>query len=136
MKTPLLSALLLIGCSVALLAKIGDTEAQIEASYGKPLRQWIDYLGYKKLYHLSGFNVSVNYSGGISQMERFQRLDGYLSEREIKTLSKMSAAGRPDVVSYDDNSVLTVTTRSFEKKTAAARRAGFTNQESSRQGKP
>jgi hypothetical protein len=130
MKKIFLCALLLIECSVSLLARIGENQAQIEKRYGKSTGRWDDVVGYVKHYEWRGFTVIVSFVNGISQRERFNRVwpdapgrDNRDIERQMKIdkklLAQISCLGKNGVIADDDGYAFT--TRAFEEKYEAAR---------------
>jgi len=130
MKTKIL--LILTSGALALqltpaLARIGETEEQIDHRYGKPAGKWDDYIGYKKLYHWHGFDVMVTFSDGVSQREMFNKPGGILDAHIQKYLAKVTGAGRNGVV-YDDFAGA-FTTKAFEEKYVAARTAAWAKAE-------
>lgn len=76
-------------------ARIGDTEQQIEARYGKAtdtLSKGNEPL--QKLYRSSGLDIGVTYIDGVSQIESFRKEDqSALSKNEIALLLEANAAG-------------------------------------------
>ena len=76
-------------------ARIGETEQQIEARYGKAtdtLSKGNEPL--QKLYRSSGLDIGVTYIDGVSQIESFRKEDrSALSKNEIALLLEANAAG-------------------------------------------
>jgi len=58
---------------MALFANIGETEAQIEARYGKQIGQWTESVGFRKAYSSNGLTILVYYLNNVAQMEKFQK---------------------------------------------------------------
>jgi hypothetical protein len=131
MKQLITSAILLIGCNVTLLAKIGEDELQVEKRYGASTGRWGDVIGYVKHYEWRGFTVAVSFVNGISQRESFNRVwpdapgrDNRDIERQMKIdkklLAEISALGKNGVI-LEGDSGYTYTTKKFEGKYSAAR---------------
>src|SRR5437667_9289666 len=71
-------------CATGAQARVGETEKQIEARYGKPVGRWADFLGEKKLYHARDYEVMVSYWNGRSGREDFSKRDNSeISKNEI-----------------------------------------------------
>jgi hypothetical protein len=113
------------------LARVGETEAQIDHRYGKTAGKWDDYLGYKKLYHWHGFDVLVTFLDGMSQREMFNRSDGIQDPHDKKYLAKVSGEGRNGIIHEEES--LTYTTKEFAEKYAAARAAAWAKSEEKQQ---
>ena len=107
----------------ASLAKVGETEGQVDHRYGKPAGQWDDYLGYKKLYHWHGFNVMVTFVDGVSHREMFDKIEGPFDPKVQKYLIKFSGVGKNGIIFNDATGVFT--TKDFEEKYVAARTAAW-----------
>ena len=91
MKALAPSVLLLFGCSVTLIAKIGETEAQIEKALGKPFDTPARNL---KSYLFGPFNVSVFFIDGVSESETFVKRDhSPISQSEIMQLIQLDGGG-------------------------------------------
>lgn len=130
MTTKLLAAILLIGCSVTLFAKIGENESQVEKRYGVSTGRWDDVVGYVKHYEWRGFTVAVSFVNGISQRESFNRVwpdapgrDNRDIERQMKIdkkfLAEISALGKNGVILEDDSGYI-FTTEKFKEARARA----------------
>ena len=118
------SLIVLSGCFLfanSALARVGETEAQIDHRYGKPAGKWDDYLGYKKLYHWHSYDVMVTFLDGVSQREMFNKTDGPIDVHVQKHLAKISGADRNGII-FDQSSG-TFTTKEFADKYLAARTA-------------
>jgi hypothetical protein len=113
----------------AALARIGETESQVDHRYGKPAGKWDDYLGYKKLYHWHGWDVMVTLVDGVSRREMFNRTDGIQDPHDKKFLAKFSGANRNGIILDEDSG--TFTTKEFAEKYAAARAAAWAKSEQS-----
>lgn len=94
LKTRSVAITLLMLVSAA-FARIGETEQQIEARYGKAthtLSKGNEPL--QKLYRSSGLDIGVTYIDGVSQIESFRKEDqSALSKNEIALLLEANAAG-------------------------------------------
>jgi hypothetical protein len=79
-------------------ARIGETEAQIEARYGKPAEiSDKDKLFKTALYHFGGMEVFVfiSRSTGLSELEEFNKASGEkFSDNEIALIMQANAAGK------------------------------------------
>src|ERR1700757_2739188 len=77
------------------VARIGETEQQIEKRYGKSsLTVSTGNEPLQKVYQSSGLNITVTYLDGVSQREIFTKQDGSeLSKNEIAILLEANAAG-------------------------------------------
>jgi hypothetical protein len=76
----------------ALFARIGETEQQIEARYGKG--RFTLSIDYQLFYQSSGINIVVTFIDGVSQSEFFKNQDNSeLSKNEIGLLLEVNAAG-------------------------------------------
>ena len=72
-------------------ARIGETEAQIEARYGKPLKTDGDF----KAYTANGFTIIVTFLDGRSEGEMFEKPDrAAFSENELAMLMTANGGGR------------------------------------------
>ena len=109
------------------LARVGETEAQIDHRYGKTAGKWDDYVGYKKLYHWHGFDVMVTFVDGVSQREMFNKAEGFLDAHDEKHLAKISGANRNGIVFDKESGAFT--TKEFEEKYLAARKATWAKSE-------
>jgi hypothetical protein len=94
MKTYFVAIALLILMSHA-FARIGETEQQIEARYGKStLTVSTGNEPLQKVYQSSGLNITVTYLDGVSQREIFSKPDkSELSKNEIAILLEANIAG-------------------------------------------
>jgi hypothetical protein len=73
-------------------ARIGETEQQIEARYGKSER--IDtkaLLLLTKIYRVGDLRVTVSFIDGISECEYFVKRDGKLTDQEVDVLLKANS---------------------------------------------
>jgi hypothetical protein len=92
---------LMILLSVAPIAqaRIGETEPQIDASYGKPVAQvpsQANDLGLTKLYHSGSYMVFVTFLEGQSVREMFAKRDrSDLSQDELQALLNANSGGHP-----------------------------------------
>lgn len=120
-KKTFLAPILLLGCGAVTFGKVGENDFQIENRYGKALRVWDDYLGPKKLYHWRGYEITVNYVNGISQREAFMKMEKAFDNNE-KFLAKISGLGKNGVILNEEGNF---TTRAFDEKYAAARKAAW-----------
>ena len=82
--------------AVSLVANVGDTPAQIEASYGKPVEIYRDVKGRMSyIHHIGEYAVVVQYLAGISQSELFYRKDdGVLTEAVMQKFRKSNSGGQ------------------------------------------
>jgi hypothetical protein len=110
-------------CANLALARVGETETQVDRRYGKPAGKWDDYLGYKKLYHWHGFDVMVTFVDGVSQREMFNKIEAIIDPHIGKYLAKFSGVGQNGIISDGDSG--TFTTKQFAEKYAAARKAAW-----------
>src|ERR1700747_2481953 len=94
LKTPFIAIAFFLLVSPA-FARIGETEQQIEARYGKStLTVSTGNEPLQKVYQSSGLNITVTYLGGVSQREIFTKQDGSeLSKIEIAILLEANTAG-------------------------------------------
>ena len=94
LKTPFIAIAFFLLVSPA-FARIGETEQQIEARYGKStLTVSTGNEPLQKVYQSSGLNITVTYLDGVSQREIFTKQDGSeLSKNEIAILLEANAAG-------------------------------------------
>jgi hypothetical protein len=94
LKTRPVAIALLMLVSAA-FARIGETEQQIEARYGKTVRTLSKgNEPLQKDYRSSGLNIAVTYIDGVSQCELFRKQDeSQLSKNEIALLLEANAAG-------------------------------------------
>jgi hypothetical protein len=94
LKTRSIAITLLMLVSPA-FARIGETEQQIEARYGRSSRTLSKgNEPLQKLYRSSGLNIGVTYIDGVSQCEIFSKQDdSELSKNEIALLLEANAAG-------------------------------------------
>jgi hypothetical protein len=94
MKTYFVAISLLILVSHA-FARIGETEQQIEARYGKSIRTLESgNQPLTKAYRSSDLSIAVTYIDGVSQSEMFCKQDGSeLSSNEIAVLLEANVAG-------------------------------------------
>jgi hypothetical protein len=95
MKTAIAILVLSIGCNVTLLARIGETEQQVEARYGKSIGMLSrgDELPHKA-YRFSGLDIVVGFIDGVSQSEFFYKHDkSDFSPNEIALLLEANAGG-------------------------------------------
>jgi hypothetical protein len=85
---------LLLCCCASAFARIGDTEQQIEARYGKTIGTLSrGNSPLQKVYRSSGLEIVVTYVDGVSQIELFVKEDkSGLSENEIGVLLEANAA--------------------------------------------
>ena len=114
-------------CANSTRARIGESESQIDHRYGKPAGQWTDYVGYKKLYHWHGFDVMVTFVDGVSQREMFNRTAGLLDAHDEKYLAKISGTDRNGIIFDKESGAFT--TKEFEEKYLAARKAAWAKSE-------
>ena len=120
------SLIVLSGCFLfvnSALARVGETEAQIDHRYGKPAGRWDDYVGYKKLYHWHGYNVRVTFFNNVSQREMFDKVEGGFDPHVQKYLVKFNGVGRNGIIF--DETTGAFTTKEFEEKYKAARTAAW-----------
>ncbi len=69
-------------------ARLGQTEAQMEARYGQPISKtdMQDVLGTDRIYRTAGVHISVTFVDGICQVEWIQKDDeSPLSDKEVHT---------------------------------------------------
>jgi hypothetical protein len=94
LKTRSVAIALLMLVSSA-FARIGETEQQIEARYGKTIRTLSKgNQPLQKAYQSSGLDIAVTYIDGVSQSEFFSKQDkSELSKNEIALLLEANAAG-------------------------------------------
>jgi hypothetical protein len=91
--------IVLVGVSAALAsasANLGDSEAKIDASYGKPTGKLPGIGGTvgSYLYEKGEYTYNVIFRGGVSVFEMYARANQTeLSSREIATFLKSNAAG-------------------------------------------
>lgn len=76
MKT-ILSLLLILSVSSSAFARIGESEQQVEARYGKPIAPRVpgEDLGETKAYVCAGFLIAVTFVDGVSQREMYAKND-------------------------------------------------------------
>lgn len=117
-------------CANSTLARVGETESQIDDRYGKPAGRWDDYLGYRKLYHWHSFDVMVTFTDGVSRREMFVKPGGPLDAHDQKRLGKIAGAGRDGIIFDKESGVFT--TKEFEEKFLAARNAAWAKSEQKR----
>ena len=113
------------------LARVGETEEQVDHRYGKPAGKWDDYVGYKKLYHWHSFDVMVTFVDGVSQREMFNKTLGGLDPHDQKYLAKISGMGKNGIITDVDKG--TFTTKEFGEKYTAARAAAWAKSEQKQQ---
>ena len=94
MKLPFIAIAFFLLVSPA-FARIGETEQQIEARYGKSIGTLSSgNQPLKKAYQSSGMNIIVMYIDGVSQSEVFTKKDeSEFSKNEIAILLDANAAG-------------------------------------------
>jgi hypothetical protein len=89
MKTSLLLIALMLSTSA--FGRIGETTAEIEKRYGRPLETIRDK-GENRRYSFRTFNVVVGFDRGISQCEVYQKKDNTrMTEPEIRGLLQANA---------------------------------------------
>ena len=117
--------------SKSAVARVGETEDQVDHRYGKLAGKWDDYVGYKKLYHWHGFDVMVTFVDGVSQREMFNKTVGGLDPHDQKYLAKVSQLGKNGIITDVDKG--TFTTKEFSEKYAAARTAAWAKSDQKQQ---
>ncbi len=80
-------------------ARIGETEAQVQARYGKPIKtaaRWeLDLPGTTKMYKNAGLTVIVTFIDGTSQREQYSKdLGSKLGLAEVETILAANAGNR------------------------------------------
>ncbi|HLW34922.1 MAG TPA: hypothetical protein VKS98_04615 [Chthoniobacterales bacterium] len=109
-------------CPNLVHGRVGETEAQVDHRFGKPVGKWDDYIGYRKLYHWHGFDVMVTFVDGVSQREMFNKSQGYVDAHDYKVLKKVGGADQNGIV-FDKAGVFT--TKEFGEKYDAAKQAAW-----------
>lgn len=92
-----LGAAVLLGSTQQASARLGETEAQITALYGKPLEdEKPDKDGVvNNLYHKGNHLILVQLRNGVSIAEAYARMDSSkLAEKEISNFLQASSAGK------------------------------------------
>src|SRR6266498_2838365 len=88
---------LLVFCCVSTFARTGETEAQIEARYGKPVKMagHYDGPGTAKMYSKSGVRIIVTFIDGLSESEYYSKPAGAkLGSREVETILRANAGDK------------------------------------------
>jgi len=95
MKAVITFVILCAICASSAFARIGETEAQIEARYGKPVVTFSKGKERPRKGYLSaGFRITVSYLDGVSASEIYQKPDqSKLSQTEIDTLLAANSGG-------------------------------------------
>lgn len=95
MKTLIIAALIVVACLTTVNARVGETEQQIDARYGKPVNDTAHTIvGRAKQYALNGYKIMVVFIDGISQAETIKKLSGApFSSDEVKVLVANNGAG-------------------------------------------
>jgi hypothetical protein len=92
--------------SASAFARIGETEAQIETRYGKPIKMagHYDGPGMAKMYEKAGLRIIVTFIEGISQSEYYSKpARAKLDSREVETILAANAGDkRWSQVKYGD----------------------------------
>jgi len=114
-------------CATSVRARIGESESQVDHHYGKPTGRWDDYVGYRKLYHWHGFEVMVTFVDGVSQREMFNKTVGALDAHDQKYLGKISGTDQNGIIFDKESGAFT--TKEFEEKYVAARKAAWAKSE-------
>ena len=94
MQTLLLIALSLCFALNIAFARLGETEEQIEARYGKPQKSVISYGHMVETYEVNGFSIMVSFMDGKSASEMYSKSDKTkLSDAELQKLLEVNALG-------------------------------------------
>jgi hypothetical protein len=100
MKIHLLTLLLVISLTAPAWARLGETEQELIARYGKELGKEIVAGGGEQIskeiiqFKKSGFDIRIELFNGVSAFERISNaLGDALSDQEIKTLLDANAQG-------------------------------------------
>ena len=94
MKIPIAAVLVLIASTTIVSARIGETEAEISARYGKSIGDIpTQTFGAVRGYMMPGFLVGVKLVDGVSQMEMISKNDqSEMSPEAIETFLKSHGA--------------------------------------------